>query len=118
VTLDVADDVPIAVATDEPRLRQVLLNLVGNAAKFTHQGSISLVITRSGQDEFALAVATPASGSTPETWIGSSSRSNTLPRQAPSEAPDSASRSPSGSSSCSAAGSTSPRNPAAAAPSP
>ena len=65
VTLDVADDVPIAVATDEPRLRQVLLNLVGNAAKFTHQGSISLAITRSGQDEFALAVADTGVGIDP-----------------------------------------------------
>ncbi len=65
VTLDVADDVPIAVATDESRLRQVLLNLVGNAAKFTHQGSISVAVTRCGTDELVLAVTDTGVGIDP-----------------------------------------------------
>jgi len=37
------DDLPKAILMDEVRLRQVLVNLVGNAIKFTDQGFIKLV---------------------------------------------------------------------------
>ncbi len=39
---DVAPSVPLALVGDEMRLGQVLLNLVSNAIKFTHQGEIRL----------------------------------------------------------------------------
>ncbi|BDX08269.1 ATP-binding protein [Planctobacterium marinum] len=42
------DNIPLEIASDATRLRQVLMNLLGNAVKFTEQGRISLDVKFDG----------------------------------------------------------------------
>jgi PAS domain S-box-containing protein len=41
-----AEDLPRLVVLDGRHLRQILINLLGNAVKFTHQGGVALAISR------------------------------------------------------------------------
>jgi signal transduction histidine kinase/CheY-like chemotaxis protein len=69
--LDIASDVderlPARVLGDATRLRQVLLNLAGNAVKFTETGGVSVIVEAGGgPDEIAFEVHDTGIGIAPE----------------------------------------------------
>jgi PAS domain S-box-containing protein len=50
LSVHVAADVPEAVRGDSARCRQILINLVGNAIKFTERGQVTLKVAREADD--------------------------------------------------------------------
>ncbi|MFA6823191.1 MAG: ATP-binding protein, partial [Geobacter sp.] len=69
-----ADDLPVLLRGDQLRTRQILLNLVGNAIKFTEQGRITIAadtVSRTGdQLLIRLTVSDTGIGMTPEAMEG------------------------------------------------
>lgn len=68
LTLDVQmhPDVPSAVTGDPMRLRQVLINLVGNAIKFTEHGQVVLTVNAAGPDCMRFVVSDTGIGIPPD----------------------------------------------------
>jgi PAS domain S-box-containing protein len=63
---DVADTARVQVRGDERKLRQVLVNLVGNAVKFTDEGSVTLRAWREDNDLYRFEVIDTGAGIPPE----------------------------------------------------
>jgi len=62
---DLAKDLPQGILADEKRLRQILLNLLGNAIKFTLSGSITFSVSAS-----EIVPCSPSSGIAEKTFMG------------------------------------------------
>ena len=71
-------DLPVTVIADETRLRQVLLNLLGNAVKFTEQGSVILSVKKMYTDHDPQSSIASLQFSISDTGIG-------IPRKKTSE---------------------------------
>ncbi|PTY07847.1 hypothetical protein DB347_06370 [Opitutaceae bacterium EW11] len=61
-----ASGLPLAVLGDEPRLRQVLLNLLGNAFKFTERGEVRWLVRAGESGVWRFEVADTGVGISPE----------------------------------------------------
>jgi signal transduction histidine kinase len=64
IVVDCADDAPVRLVGDESRIRQVLINLIGNAIKFTERGSITVIVqcVERSREEVALVLAVRDTG--------------------------------------------------------
>jgi signal transduction histidine kinase/CheY-like chemotaxis protein len=59
-------DLPARLIGDPNRLRQILLNLAGNAIKFTHRGGVQIVTERAGNGDILFRVIDTGIGITPQ----------------------------------------------------
>ena len=62
--VDVAQDIPHVLYGDEIRIKQCVLNILNNAVKYTHEGSVKLAVSskRISDDEISLRVSVTDTG--------------------------------------------------------
>ena len=73
LTMAISSPVPDRFLSDPTRLRQILMNLVGNAIKFTQEGTVRVtsgVEDQDGKSRLIIDVADTGSGMTPEQTLG------------------------------------------------
>jgi len=56
IVTDIASDIPVRIVADSGRLRQVLVNIVGNAVKFTLQGYVRVSASRNGANRLKISI--------------------------------------------------------------
>jgi two-component system sensor histidine kinase/response regulator len=66
LVMTIGPEVPKRVVVDGRHLRQVLLNLIGNATKFTPQGEIRLIISRTDDERLLFEVIDTGVGIEPQ----------------------------------------------------
>jgi signal transduction histidine kinase len=62
LTSEIDDDLPEILLGDTTRLQQILVNLVGNAIKFTDQGEVRIRMLRADDAKWGLEIADTGSG--------------------------------------------------------
>jgi signal transduction histidine kinase/CheY-like chemotaxis protein len=62
----IAPDLPASIRTDAARLRQIIMNLAGNAVKFTERGGVGIRVGRAGPDSLTIAIEDTGPGIPPE----------------------------------------------------
>jgi len=65
-SLDVSPEVPQGIIADSTKLRQVLVNFLGNAVKFTNEGSITLKVKEAADKRLEFIVQDSGIGMTPK----------------------------------------------------
>ena len=63
LVLDISNNLPTVIVTDQIKLRQILINLAGNAVKFTNEGTVSIrARAESRGEKFSLTVEVEDTG--------------------------------------------------------
>ncbi|MEP2718848.1 response regulator [Pseudophaeobacter sp.] len=62
LTVSFADELPARMHGDDGRLRQILVNLIGNAVKFTSKGGVDLKVSSVGDDPYRLLIEVEDTG--------------------------------------------------------
>ncbi|MCB9099033.1 MAG: HAMP domain-containing histidine kinase [Anaerolineales bacterium] len=69
LTFTIANNMPSKIYGDEKRLQQILVNLTGNAIKFTPSGQVEVELFQPAPDQWAMRVSDSGPGIPPEAQI-------------------------------------------------
>ncbi len=58
----ISDDMPVSIVGDSQRLKQILVNLISNAIKFTETGGVTVKIYKSGSKQWKMEVSDTGPG--------------------------------------------------------
>jgi PAS domain S-box-containing protein len=59
---EISDDMPVSIVGDSQRIKQILVNLISNAIKFTETGGVTVRIYKSGQAQWKMQVSDTGPG--------------------------------------------------------